>query len=393
MKAVINAGILSGALLSGAAVALAISAAVAVAPGISFAGGDSEKKALAECEAYAKAVAASNREGKKKIGKIDDLDYKYVRDLNLKDPWGNLYSLDAGGMKVVSAGPDGKAGTADDIFAAVENATAADGSGSVKIGGETAAKNEAKPAAEAPPAKKGRLRGEGEGYADFEAKRYEKALEYFLGRLKTGGGNYDHNYAAARCLDMLQRYDRAIDYYKKCVEIDPARAEAYEEMGTCLLIEKDYDAGLAALKKAKDIDPAKFTGYGNLGMAYKNSKEKDVDAAIECYKKAIEIDPKDKIALYNLGSALIVKNSLEDAEKYLKKAIEIDPEYPGALFNLASTYARMKKYDLAVEYYSKVIEIDPKALKAYRLRSASYRKAGKNAEADADEKKAAELSK
>ena len=48
--------------------------------------------------------------------RLEDLVPKYARDLH-RDPWGNNYVFyrGAGGVAIVSAGPDGQLGTADDI--------------------------------------------------------------------------------------------------------------------------------------------------------------------------------------------------------------------------------------------------------------------------------------
>jgi Type II secretion system (T2SS), protein G len=49
--------------------------------------------------------------------RLEDLVPKYVRELHL-DPWGKPYAFyqGSGGAAVVSAGPDGKLGTGDDIL-------------------------------------------------------------------------------------------------------------------------------------------------------------------------------------------------------------------------------------------------------------------------------------
>jgi len=408
MRRIFNNRALLNSVISGAAVAIVIILASG-APGSASAKEPSseELKCASECEALAKAVAISIGEGKE-IKSLDDLEYRYVRDINLKDPWGKPYILDIAGGKVFSSGPDGDAGNADDIAARFE--VAAGKKPVPDVGDKTdAGLKRTSPGAEpkgegakATPAKdetperaprepRGKLRGDGEGYADFNEKRYEKALDFFLAKIGKEPDNFNFNFAAGRCLDNLNRYAEAKEYYRKCIALDSKRIEAYENLGTCRLIEKDYDGALDVLKKGLETDPQNFREYCNLGIAFKNSKANDIERAIDCYKKALESEPKDIVTLYNLGSANISKNSLPEAEKYLKMALEIDPAHGDSYFNLGSAYARMGNFDKAIECYSKVIAICPSYARAYKYRGAAYKKSGKNSEAEADEKKANEL--
>ncbi len=62
-----------------------------------------------------------------------------------------------------------------------------------------------------------------------------------------------------------------------------------------------------------------------------------------------------------------------------------------AYYNLGTIYGRMGQYDRALTYLTKAIELDPNFVNAYINRAAVYQAIGKNAEAQADLAKAAQL--
>ncbi|HEX4381411.1 MAG TPA: type II secretion system protein GspG [Myxococcales bacterium] len=69
-------------------------------------------------EAFANALDLYKRENGRLPARLEDLVPKHLRAMR-SDPWGNPYAYyrGEGGSAVVSAGPDGKLGTGDDIVA------------------------------------------------------------------------------------------------------------------------------------------------------------------------------------------------------------------------------------------------------------------------------------
>lgn len=122
--------------------------------------GPEAKKAMEECEAIAKAVTESEKSEKENVTNISDMKIKYIKDINLKDPWGGEYILESVKGRVYSKGPDGKAGTADDITASYTPEKAAE----KKEGAEPLkdAKKEDVPVEVAKPDKKEEKNGEPE---------------------------------------------------------------------------------------------------------------------------------------------------------------------------------------------------------------------------------------
>jgi hypothetical protein len=70
-----------------------------------------------ELKAIANGVEVYRSDTGSPPSRLEDLVPKYARDLH-RDPWGNNYAFyrGAGGVAIVSAGPDGQLGTADDII-------------------------------------------------------------------------------------------------------------------------------------------------------------------------------------------------------------------------------------------------------------------------------------
>ncbi len=111
---------------SGSAAVIAISAALLIASALayyfmSFSGSGNSKDpkdaiARRDCELIAASVTKYESAEGKELGFLIDLKKSYLPNASsMQDPWKNFYQLDAVKKMIVSKGPDGKAGTEDDI--------------------------------------------------------------------------------------------------------------------------------------------------------------------------------------------------------------------------------------------------------------------------------------
>jgi cell division protein FtsN len=64
--------------------------------------------------------------------------------------------------------------------------------------------------------------------------------------------------------------------------------------------------------------------------------------------------------LANRGSAALVMNDYQNAEKYLGESLALNPNNPYALFNMGVVYEKTGRQQKAISMYQKVLELNPK---------------------------------
>lgn len=130
-----------------------------------------------------------------------------------------------------------------------------------------------------------------------------------------------------------RRYDKAIEYYRKAIEIGPLTASAYYELAYSLSASGDQVAALDAVLRALVLDPKQEVFYifqasilDDLGYSARAEK---------AYRDLLAIQPNSYMGHVNLAVTLHRANRLDDAEAALLRAVEIDPDGPSAYFHLA----------------------------------------------------------
>jgi len=91
----------------------------------------------------------------------------------------------------------------------------------------------------------------------------------------------------------------------------------------------------------------------------------NVPQAIEHYRQAIKLNPDHSIAHNNLGTALIVLNDLNGAEKEFSEALRVDPYYAEAYVNLGVVKAKKGKLAEAVEYWERAAKLSPETTQVH----------------------------
>lgn len=150
----------------------------------------------------------------------------------------------------------------------------------------------------------------GLGYHD--AKKYEKAIEYF-----------DKSFA---CMDTLGKVTEKI-HNSKGITLDDMRKNA--EALQC------YNAAIKA-------NPKYHSAYYNAAIIYK--REKKLEEAKKWYNMAIEANKRYSYAYNNLANILKDELKYEEAIEHYKNAIKYNSTYTLALTNMAVCYLKIGKY-------------------------------------------------
>lgn len=150
----------------------------------------------------------------------------------------------------------------------------------------------------------------------------------------------------------------ALENYKKAGNLLPTDAQLQYVLGRIYSGAGDYEAAIAALEAShpqQDIDQAKV--QKELGLAYRrrghelNNKD-DFDKAIQCLKQSIKLNACDSDALAILGGLYRRQNDYKQAFQAYEQAWRADPASSYALSNLASLSWYQNKLDEARMYFN-----------------------------------------
>jgi tetratricopeptide (TPR) repeat protein len=139
---------------------------------------------------------------------------------------------------------------------------------------------------------------------------------------------------------MIQQYNKGIEACTRALEIDSSFQLARNNMKWATSeknnIETFIEKQLQTAEKDRDVQ-----FYVNLGLNY--LKIGEYDKGIDAWNKIFETDPKSIVAMNNIGTALMMKNQVEEAVPMFKKAVETNPDDQLSKNNLAWGMAELEK--------------------------------------------------
>ncbi len=221
-------------------------------------------------------------------------------------------------------------------------------------------------------------------------------------------------------------YDLAIADCTKAIELSPKYAAAYAVRGSARAYKYELAAAIKDYDQALTLSP-KYT-WALKRRASAKSEQKDHAGALADYDRLLEINPGDADAFSGRGDVKRKKKDYEGAAADYTKAMEVKPKDIGLLMKRASTrrqagdeasatsdYAKAAAIDAAkasnwfeIAFYkafrdgcfeesladfTRAIELNPKLVGAYWERGLAYMGLGRLIEAEADLRKAVELTK
>jgi len=130
--------------------------------------------------------------------------------------------------------------------------------------------------------------------------------------------------------------------------------------------------GKAATISADDVYKRTNANQQLFESAEKATNEKKYDQSITGLHQLVENDPKDFQAWTELGTAYLLKDAYDDAEKSYLAAIDARPQFFLANLNLGRLYLGQKKFDKAVELLTSAVKIKPDSADANQLLGEAY---------------------
>lgn len=170
---------------------------------------------------------------------------------------------------------------------------------------------------------------------------------------KLGNYSMSNNMLALRWYEKggyaseAKKYDKAVEYYTKALKVDSMFTFAWDNLGLAYRKLENYDKAIECYKKSIQIDPKGMMPLQNLAIAYQYKKE--YDNAIKAYEQLATVDDKNPEVYYGLGNIYAVY--LKDYEKGLDNLckayilyLELKSPYrTDAETMISQIYAAMKK--------------------------------------------------
>jgi tetratricopeptide (TPR) repeat protein len=173
------------------------------------------------------------------------------------------------------------------------------------------------------------------GVEQFDAGRYEEALESFLAAVVANPRDADALFDVGATYEKLGRYLEAAAAYKNALELRPAYAKARARLCASLIASDQFWQGVAACSRALRADagdPELFAAYGR---AFAGAGL--YDQAAEAYRMAIRLRPLVAEYHFALGLAHERLGEYRDALDSLARAARLAPSSSEA----KTVYARV----------------------------------------------------
>lgn len=166
--------------------------------------------------------------------------------------------------------------------------------------------------------------------------------------------SYRTNQLSAEILEGQGRYADAAAEYRKAIEKSPKALSLHVRLARALLLQSQKPESLEEARK-------------------------------ECAAE-LALNPADPIAEYQLAQILVAEQKALDAAPHFEKAADLRPNFPEALIGLAKIRQSEKQYDDAIKLLQRAIQAAPNLEPAHATLVAVYRDAGKNKEAQREQK-------
>ncbi len=183
------------------------------------------------------------------------------------------------------------------------------------------------------------------GLAFYRAKRYEKALDYFISLEADPAEVPDLAYYLGLCYTKLEKFDEALLYLEQVVTNHDDFLHIYQcrmVLGYIYNITGRFRLAEFEMKELLETGFESPQVYSALGFALFSQGK--VDSSLDCYHKALGIEPGNSNALNSAGYTMVeLEKELSEAVGYIRKALDAVPEHPAYLDSLGWALFKMGK--------------------------------------------------
>lgn len=203
------------------------------------------------------------------------------------------------------------------------------------------------------------------GVEQFDAGRYEEALESFLAAVGANPRDVEALFDVGATYEKLGRHTEAAAAYKRALELRPTYAKARPRLCTSLVASRQFWEGVAACSRAlhaERTDPGLFVAYGR---AFAGAGL--YDQAAEAYRMAIRLRPEAAEYHLALGLAHERLGEYREALDSLARAARLAPALSEARTEYARVTAELSDLEHGIEGvggYDRLLNVGH----AYRLK-------------------------
>ena len=194
--------------------------------------------------------------------------------------------------------------------------------------------------------------------------------------------------AAGLLKETSSQYEQALEDYRRVQQIEPHNVEALRRIAAVYDKLDLPSQAIQTYQKAIELDPDYYGGYHGLGVFY--YYRGNYPEAAKQFQLSIDRAPGRYDEYRNLGAALDELGRDTEAEQALLTSLKLR-ETPDALNNMGAMRAYQKRDAEAVVYYRRAVALDPTEYVVVENLADSYRRLGKEHEANAAYRQAMDL--
>ncbi|MGH9660277.1 MAG: tetratricopeptide repeat protein [Bryobacteraceae bacterium] len=222
------------------------------------------------------------------------------------------------------------------------------------------------------------------GQAQLMAQRLDASASTFRELIRL-----DPSHAAARklladALYLARKEQEAVETLEAALAVDPKNTASRYALGRILYQQNRYPEAVEQLKKVVEIDPDHYRAYDNLGLCY-DALQRDADA-VSHFFKALDLVQRDHPdydwAHANLADFFLKRNEFEKAFQLAAEAAQRNPNSARNFFLTGKALVKLNKEDVSLRWLERAIQLDPRHRESLYLLSQTYRRLGRNADAD-----------
>ncbi len=147
------------------------------------------------------------------------------------------------------------------------------------------------------------------------------------------------------------KLDLAEHYLAAALEINPDSINWEVEMGNLLADEGDLEAALAHYQSAVRKDQHNWSSWRELAVFCVKHNFRVADIAIPAVREALLLNPSSPTLLDLMGTAYMMINELDNAERFFLQAEALDPGQAAILIHLGQLALYQEKREKAFEYF------------------------------------------
>jgi tetratricopeptide (TPR) repeat protein len=169
-------------------------------------------------------------------------------------------------------------------------------------------------------------------------------------------------YALGRIYYQQNRFPEAVKQFQRVIDLNPANHRAHDNLALCYdALSRDSEA-LLHFKTALDLV---HTDHPEYDWAYANFadfflKRNQYEKAFQLAAEAAQRNPKSARNFFLTGKALVALGKDQLSLRWLQHAVELDPNYQEAHYLLARTYRKLGRQQDAEREFSMFSQLKKK---------------------------------